>query len=166
MRKSAFVNAPVVNELPLTLECELLRIIDGNKYLGKIVNVVADERILDANGEISLEKFHPITFDMAHSAYYALGEKVEDAFSAGKSIEIDGCKPYPAELSLCGIACTKKRTEDDKPESHVCRNPFFYFFVLFPSELAAKPSSALYFRSGFLFPGRFLRHGGKYPLFF
>mgnify|MGYP004635322805 FL=1 len=87
VRKSAFVNAPVVNELPLTLECELLRIIDGNKYLGKIVNVVADERILDANGEISLEKFHPITFDMAHSAYYALGEKVGDAFSAGKALK-------------------------------------------------------------------------------
>lgn len=37
--KSAFVNAPVIKELPVTLECELVKVIDGSKYLGRIVNV-------------------------------------------------------------------------------------------------------------------------------
>lgn len=85
-RKSEFVNAPVINELPLTLECEFVKVIDGSKYLGRIVNVVADESILDG-GEVSLEKFHPITYDTATYGYYALGERVGNAFSDGKKIK-------------------------------------------------------------------------------
>lgn len=41
--KSKFVNAPVINELPLTLECVLTQVIDGSKYLGEIKNVSIDE---------------------------------------------------------------------------------------------------------------------------
>lgn len=85
-RKSEFVNAPVFNELPLTLECRLVKVIDGSKYLGEIVNVVADERILDDDGEISLEKFHPITYDAACHGYYALGRQVGHAFQDGKKL--------------------------------------------------------------------------------
>ena len=43
--KSEFVNAPVINELPLTLECELVKVIDGNKYLAEIKNVSADAEV-------------------------------------------------------------------------------------------------------------------------
>ena len=43
--ESSFVHAPIINELPLTLECELLEVIGGSKYLGKIVNVSIDERV-------------------------------------------------------------------------------------------------------------------------
>ncbi len=86
-RKSEFVNAPIINELPLTLECKLVKVLEGSKYLGEIVNVVADESILDETGTVSLEKFHPITYDTAHYGYYALGEKVGDAFRAGKQIQ-------------------------------------------------------------------------------
>lgn len=90
-RKSDFVNAPVINELPLCLECELLRI-DGDAskdemhYIGKIVNVCADEKILDENGNISLEKFKPISYDPSGHGYYALGEKVGQAFADGKKL--------------------------------------------------------------------------------
>lgn len=86
-RKSQFVNAPVINELPLTLECRLIKIIDGSKYLGEIVNVVAEESILDKNGEIDLEKYKPITYAPAGYGYYALGEKVGNAFSEGKKLK-------------------------------------------------------------------------------
>lgn len=85
--KSSFVNAPVINELPVTLECELVEVIDGSKYLGKIKNVSVDERVLGADGEISLELFHPITFDTVHRGYYKLGEKVGNAFKDGEALK-------------------------------------------------------------------------------
>lgn len=85
--KSEFVNAPVINELPLTLECELKDVIDGSKYLGEIKNVSADESILGADGEIDLDKFIPITYDPVHYGYYRLGEKAGNAFADGKKIK-------------------------------------------------------------------------------
>ena len=81
--KSAFVNAPIINELPLTLECELKTVVDGNKYIGTIKNVSADESILGEDGQIDLNKFSPITYDPVHHGYYKMGEKVGDAFKDG-----------------------------------------------------------------------------------
>lgn len=83
-RKSEFVNAPIMNELPLTLECKRIKIIDGDMYLGEIVNAVADERILDADGNIDVKKLDPIVFDMENYACYALGARVGTAFADGK----------------------------------------------------------------------------------
>lgn len=85
--KSEFVNAPIINELPLSLECELIKVIDDGKFLGEIKNVSADEKILDADGKIDLTKFAPITYDPANFGYYRLGEKVGQAFSDGKKIK-------------------------------------------------------------------------------
>lgn len=84
--KSEYVNAPIINELPLTLECRLKTVLDG-KILGEIVNVCADERILGEDGEISLEKFSPITYDTVHYGYYKLGERVGNAFRDGKQLK-------------------------------------------------------------------------------
>lgn len=85
--KSGFVNAPVINELPLTLECELIDVIDGSKFLGKIKNVSIDENVLGEDGELSLEKFSPITYDTVHYGYYRLGEKVGNAFKDGAALK-------------------------------------------------------------------------------
>ena len=84
--KSAFVNAPVINELPLALECELIKVVDG-MILGRIVNVCADERIVGEDGKISLEKFSPITYDTVNLRYYRLGECVGKAFSVGNTLK-------------------------------------------------------------------------------
>lgn len=84
--ESSFVHAPVINELPLTLECELVDVIGGSKFLGRIVNVSIDESVLGDDGELSLEKFSPITYDTVHYGYYRLGEKVGNAFKDGKSL--------------------------------------------------------------------------------
>ena len=84
--KSEFVNAPIINELPLSLECELIKVIDGSKFLGEIKNVSADEKILDAEGKIDLAKFAPITYDPANHGYYRLGKKVGNAFSDGNKL--------------------------------------------------------------------------------
>ena len=85
--KSAFVNAPVINELPVTLECELVKVIDESKYLGRIVNVSVDQSVLGEDGEISLEKYSPITYDTVHHGYYKLGEKVGNAFEDGAQLK-------------------------------------------------------------------------------
>ena len=85
--KSKFVNAPVINELPLTFECELVKVIDDSKYLAEIKNVNADESILGDDGEIDLNKFTPITYDPVHHGYYKLGEKVGNAFKDGGKLK-------------------------------------------------------------------------------
>ena len=85
--KSGFVNAPLINELPLTLECELTEVIGGSKFLGKIINVSIDERVLGDDGELSLEKFSPITFDTVHKGYYRLGGRVGNVFQDGQALK-------------------------------------------------------------------------------
>ena len=85
--KSEFVNAPIINELPLTLECELVKVIDGSKYLAEIKNVSADEKYLGDDGEIDLSKFTPITYDPVHHGYYRLGERVGNAFKDGTQLK-------------------------------------------------------------------------------
>jgi len=85
--KGEFVNAPIINELPLTLECELVKVIDGSKYLAEIKNVSADEKYLGDDGEIDLSKFTPITYDPVHHGYYRLGERVGNAFKDGTKLK-------------------------------------------------------------------------------
>ena len=84
--KSAVVNAPIINELPLTLECTFIKVVDGVKYFFQIQNVSADERIL-TDGKVDLTKFHPITYDPAGHGYYALGTKVGQAFADGNKLK-------------------------------------------------------------------------------
>ncbi len=85
--KSEFVNAPIITELPLTIECEL-ESIDEEKDLifGKIVNVSADESILDENGDVSSEKLKPVVVELMTNNYLQVGEKVGNAFSDGKAL--------------------------------------------------------------------------------
>ena len=81
--RSALVNAPVVEELPLCLECELISYEPQHCHLfGEIVGTNADESVL-TDGKIDITKLKPLVFDMDRQGYYAIGEKVEDAFSAG-----------------------------------------------------------------------------------
>ena len=87
--KSEVVNAPVIDAFPVTMECELLEIIETeNVYqvVGRVVNVLADESVLEDNGKVSPEKIHALIFDQFRSGYYALGEKVGQAWNAGKPL--------------------------------------------------------------------------------
>lgn len=85
--KSAFVDAPVINELPVALECRLIKVLEGSMYLAQIVNVVADESVLSDDGKITLSKFFPITYDTSEFGYYALGERVGTAFKDGAQLK-------------------------------------------------------------------------------
>ena len=83
--KSEHVDAPVIDELSLALECKLVSYDEETRLLtGEIVNVSVDERALDENGKLAVEKLHVITFDYANHGYYVLGEKVASAFEDGK----------------------------------------------------------------------------------
>lgn len=85
--KAEFVNAPVINELPVTLECRLTKVIDGGKYLAKIINVSADEKYLGEDGLPDISKFTPITYEPVHHGYYVIGEKVGNAFADGNKLK-------------------------------------------------------------------------------
>ena len=86
--KSDFVNAPLFKELPLALECRLKSYDkDTCRLVGEIVNISADESILDDKGRISLDKFFPITYDPVGHTYRTLGEVVGKAFSDGKRLK-------------------------------------------------------------------------------
>ena len=84
--KSKFVDAPVIDEFPMTLECRLVKINEDGIVVGEIVNVSADERVLGDDGRIDPDKLDPITFDPIHAAYRKLGKKVGNAFQDGKRL--------------------------------------------------------------------------------
>lgn len=82
--KSEFVNAPIINEFPMTVECNLLKFNEDGICIGEIVNISADESVLGEDGLVDPQKLQPITFDPYHNVYLKLGEKVGNAFSDGK----------------------------------------------------------------------------------
>ncbi len=85
--KSEFVNAPVIDELPMSLECELLSYDKESDFMtGKIVNVSALDSILDTDGQIDPAKLRPVIYDPVHHDYLVIGEKVGKAFSDGKKL--------------------------------------------------------------------------------
>ena len=81
--KSEFVNAPLIDELPMALECKLVNYDPETCWLvAEIVNVCADESVL-TDGKIDPAKLQPITFDPVNNAYLVLGKKVGNAFGDG-----------------------------------------------------------------------------------
>lgn len=86
--KSEYVNAPIIHELPMTVECELISYDPESCHLvGRIVNVSADEIILDENGKIDPAKLRPIIFDPCNNAYLEVGAKVGNAFRDGLKLK-------------------------------------------------------------------------------
>ena len=85
--KAEFVGAPIIEELPMTLECRLISYDPESCHLfGEIVNVSVDERIL-TDGTIDVMKLAPITFDPVGNHYHVIGEKVGNAFHDGAKLK-------------------------------------------------------------------------------
>lgn len=85
--KSEFVDAPVIEELPMAVECRFISYDPETcRMVGEIVNVCADESIL-TDGNIDPMKLRPITYDGMNHAYYVLGEKVGNAFKDGATLK-------------------------------------------------------------------------------
>ena len=86
--KSEFVDAPIIDELPMALECEVISYdAETCRLVGRIVNVCADESILDESGKIDVAKLRPITYDSMHHQYLVLGEAVGQAFHDGLALK-------------------------------------------------------------------------------
>ena len=86
--KSEFVDAPLVDELPMAVECRLGSYDpESCRLVGEIVNVCAEESVLDSEGKIDVEKLAPITFDPVHNVYRKLGEVVGHAFQDGAKLK-------------------------------------------------------------------------------
>ena len=85
--KSAFVDAPIICELPMAVECRLVSYDpESCRMVGEVVNVCADESVL-TDGKIDPAKLRPIVFDGVHHTYMTLGEKVGNAFSDGNKLK-------------------------------------------------------------------------------
>lgn len=85
-QKSTRVDAPIITEYPLTLECEVVEMQQqpyGLRVLGRIVNVLADEKVLDELGRVDAGKLNAFAFDQMRNGYYAMGEKVGLAWNIG-----------------------------------------------------------------------------------
>ena len=86
--RSAFVDAPLIEELPMALECRMLSYDpESCRLVGRIVNVCADESCLGADGKPDVSRLCPITFDPVHHRYLALGEAVGRAFHDGLALK-------------------------------------------------------------------------------
>lgn len=84
--RSPFVNAPIIPEFPMTVECRLAKFNEDGICIGDIVNISAEEAVLGEDGQIDPQKLHAITYDPVHHTYIQLGEKVGNAFSDGKRL--------------------------------------------------------------------------------
>ena len=87
--KSDKVNAPIIEEFPVVMECELLEFlhtdhVDG--IVGRIVNVKAEESVLNDKNKVDPEKLHALMFDQFQFGYYATGKKVGQAWNAGAAL--------------------------------------------------------------------------------
>ena len=86
--KSEFVDAPLIDELPMAVECELISYDpESCRLVGRIVNVSADESVLGDNGKVEVAKLQPITYDPMSHRYLALGEAVGQAFHDGLALK-------------------------------------------------------------------------------
>lgn len=82
--RSEFVDAPLIDELPMALECEVISYDEETcRLVGRIVNVCADASVLGENGKVDVAKLQPITYDPMNHHYLVLGEKVGQAFHDG-----------------------------------------------------------------------------------
>ncbi len=88
-KKSEMIDAPYIEEFKVNIECKVINSIEIGShviFIGEIVNILADEEILDEKLNIEVEKLKPITFDPMKKGYYSIAEKVGQGFSQGKAL--------------------------------------------------------------------------------
>lgn len=87
--KSEHVNAPIIDEFPVVMECELAEVVSTDSFyciVGRIVNTAAEERALDEAGKVDPSKLDIIAFDQFRHGYYAMGGQVGKAWNAGAAL--------------------------------------------------------------------------------
>ncbi len=84
--RSKWVNAPVIEEFPITMECEYVETVNTEGVrcvVGRIVNVTAREDVLDEKGKVDASKLDAILFDQFGRKYFKIGEEAGGAWKAG-----------------------------------------------------------------------------------
>ncbi len=87
--KSELVDAPYVRECPLVLECKVLHVFElglHTQFVGQILDVKADESVLDATGMPDMLKIMPVLFSPGNRYYYGVAASLGHAFEVGKEI--------------------------------------------------------------------------------
>ncbi|MBQ6564194.1 MAG: flavin reductase family protein [Clostridiales bacterium] len=87
--KSEFVNAPVIEEFPVVMECELAEVVQTESMyaiVGKIINVAAEEAVLSEKDKVDPAKLNALIFDQFQHGYYTSGEQVGKAWNAGAGL--------------------------------------------------------------------------------
>ena len=87
--KSAFVNAPIIEEFPVVMECELADVVENESFyciVGRIVNTAAEEAVLDEKDKVDPAKLQALIFDQFRHGYYVSGEQVGKAWNAGAAL--------------------------------------------------------------------------------
>lgn len=83
------VDAPVINEFPLCLECQFIEY-QTNQYgcgvIGKVMKVTADERVIK-DGKVDMSLVNAIAFDPYTHGYYKVTERVGEAFKDGLKLK-------------------------------------------------------------------------------
>jgi flavin reductase (DIM6/NTAB) family NADH-FMN oxidoreductase RutF len=85
--RSVLVDAPFIKEFPLVIECKVLHIMEiglHTQFIGEIVDIKAEESVLDEQGMADILKVRPLIFNPGQGAYYSIGEHIGKAFSIGK----------------------------------------------------------------------------------
>lgn len=85
--KSENVDAPIIEDYPLTMECRVIAIneeLGETRVVGEIINTIVDDSIVDEKGAVDYNKLQPISFDSETNSYRIIGEKVGKAFYDGK----------------------------------------------------------------------------------
>lgn len=90
--KSNYIDAPIVEEYPLTIECKMIDMkkdetTGEHRIVGEVVNLSVDDTILDENGNVDLDKLEPIAFDSSSNTYRVVREVVGNAFKDGMNIK-------------------------------------------------------------------------------
>ena len=87
--KAETVDAPVINEFPLCLECEFIEYQNGDYgcgVIGKVVNVTADDSVMVGN-KVDMSLVNAIAFDPYTHGYYKVTERVGEAFKDGLQLK-------------------------------------------------------------------------------
>jgi len=85
--KSGLVDAPYIEEFPLVIECRVIHTVEiglHTQFVGEIMDIKADEAVLDGQGMPDILKVRPLIFDPGQGAYYGVTERIGKAFSIGK----------------------------------------------------------------------------------
>lgn len=77
-QKASVVNAPVIGEAPLSIECRVKEVIhlgSHDMFIADVVNIQADERFIDEKtGAFAMDKAKLIAY--SHGHYYKIGEEI------------------------------------------------------------------------------------------